>query len=335
MQVVKINDGLYYGKPIIGQYPLVSIKDGDVGCKREVYLRIIRNGKEVNVHANRSDYKVLAKVSDANETPEDELGARIARRFEIMSTLTEFVIQGNVRSLIISGAAGIGKSYNLERRLNEAIDRGEIESFTILKGKISAIALFQQLFEHREAGNVLVLDDIDVIFQDEVSLNLLKAALDTGDTRRMSWLTASDWLAEQGVDQEFEFEGACVFITNLDFDRMIERGTALAPHFKALISRSIYLDLGIHTNKEILTRIKQVVNGTAMLDVHGIDEQQKLLMMAWMESNYENLRELSLRSILKLASFMKGDPNGWMDIAEATMVKNSGFTIDAVAALTE
>lgn len=258
--------------------------------------------------------------------PEDqELSDLIERRFEIMGQLTDMVIGGDVRSMIISGAAGIGKSYNLEKRLNEAFDGDEITAFTVLKGKISAIALYKTLYDHRESGNILVLDDIDVVFQDEVSLNLLKGALDTGDKRTLSWMTASTWLEEQGVPDSFDFEGACIFITNLDFDRMMERGTNLAPHFRALISRSIYLDLAIHTNKEILLRIKQVVNKTSMLDAHGIDDVQKGQMMAWLDANYTNLRELSLRTILKLGSFIKGDPVGWRDIAQATMVRNGSF----------
>lgn len=334
MKIVRIKDGLYYNAPIHGDFPFVSDRDGDASCKREMYVRIVKNGKEVNAHVNRADYDIVddsqaaalhtAQVCDSES---EALDARIQKKFDIMEKLTEFLVKGTVRSTIISGAAGIGKSYNLEKRLNRAIDRGEIGQFTILKGKISAIALFAQLFEHRNAGDILVLDDIDVIFQDETSLNLLKGALDTGDTRHLVWLTASTWLEEQGVDQAFDFNGACVFITNMDFDRMIDRGSLLAPHFKALLSRSIYLDLGIHTNQEILVRIKQVINNTAMLDVHGIDNVQKALMMEWMELNYTNLRELSLRTILKLASFMKGDPQGWQDIAEATMVRNVTFSI--------
>ena len=330
MQTVKIKEAIYNGKEFKGSYPFVSVIDGDVKCERDVYVRLIHNGKEINVHANRGDFQIIKPVqpiAPMMSEADQKLDALIKRRFEIMSQLTDMIIGGDVRSLIISGAAGIGKSYNLEKRLNLATDNDEIGSFTILKGKISAIALFAQLFQHKEKGDILVLDDIDVIFQDETSLNLLKGALDTGDKRTLTWLTASDWLAEQGCDQQFDFEGACVFITNLDFDRMMDRGTALAPHFEALISRSIYLDLAIHTNKEILMRIKQVVNHTTMLDVHGIDNDQKEAMMGWLETNYENLRELSLRTILKLAAFMRGDPTGWRDIATATMIKNAGFTI--------
>jgi hypothetical protein len=274
-------------------------------------------------------FDLTKKPSMVYDAETEAMDKRIQRQFTVMEKLTEFVIKDTVRSLIISGAAGIGKSYNLEKRLNQALDRDEIGQFTVLKGKISAIALFKQLFDHREPGDILVLDDIDIIFQDETSLNLLKAALDTGEHRHLVWLTASPWLEEQGVDQEFEFNGACVFLTNLDFDRMIERGSVLAPHFKALLSRATYLDLCIHTNKEIMIRIRQVVENTAMLDVHGIDDKQKAIMMNWLEHNYQNLRELSLRTILKLASFMKGDPHGWQDIAEATMIRNTAFVVGA------
>ena len=331
MRIVRIIEALYYGKPIAGDFPLVSERQGDVDCQREMYLRIVRNGKEVNVHINKLDFQVINDTSDTSADFElnDEgkmelLDKKIATRFSIMHKLTEFVVKGEVRSLIISGAAGIGKSYDLERRLNKAIDRGEINQFTILKGKISAIALFQQLFEHRNSGDILVLDDIDVIFQDETSLNLLKGALDTGDVRHLVWLTASTWLEEHGIDQEFDFEGACVFITNMDFDRMIDRGTTLAPHFKALMSRSIYLDLGIHTNLEIFIRVKQVIRTTTMLDVHGIDDEQKAAMMEWLQEYYNELRELSLRTVLKLGAFMRGDPDEWRDIARVTMVRSNG-----------
>lgn len=254
----------------------------------------------------------------------------IRTRFKIMDKLTEMTIKGQVRSMIISGAAGIGKSYSLEKRLTKAIDEAEINSYTVMKGRVSAIGLFKALYDHRFEGDVLVLDDIDGIFQDETSLNLLKGALDTGDIRKLVWLTASHWLADQGVDQEFEFNGACIFITNMDFDRMLERGTVLAPHLRALMNRAIYLDLGIHENQEILMRIKQVIETTSMLDIHGIDDHQKQLMLRWMDMHYDNLRELSLRTVLKLGSFMKGDPQGWQDIAEATMIRNSSYYIKPI-----
>lgn len=328
MKMVRIKTGLYYKKNIAGTFPFVSERDGDANCERDMYITIQRHGKTINIHVNKDDYTIIEDSEELEtilEKDMTDMSSKIRRNFQIMTKLTEYVVRGTVRSMIISGAPGIGKSYNLETRLNRAQDRGEINKFTILKGKISAIALFAQLFEHKDRGDVLVLDDIDIVFQDETSLNLLKSALDTGDLRKLVWLTASTWLDENGIDQEFNFEGACVFITNMDFDRMIDKGSLLAPHFKALLSRSIYLNLGIHTNQEILIRVKQVIEETTMLDIHGIDATQKKLMMDWLEDNFTNLRELSLRTILKLASFMKGDPTEWQETAEVTMLRYQPF----------
>lgn len=325
-QYVQIDEGLYYGKAIFGRFPYISERAGDSECRREMYVRVKHKDKEINVHVNRKDFRIveddpdLLMFTDTGELTEDELREHISQRFRVMAKTTEKAIRGIVRSAIYSGAPGIGKSYNLEKRLEKAFDRGEINSYTILKGKISAIALFAQLFNHSSPGDILVLDDIDVVFQDETALNLLKAALDTGDRRHLVWMTASTWLEENGIPQEFDFEGSCIFITNIDFDRQIERGSNLAPHLKALVSRSNYLNLGIHTNREILVHIKMTIENTTMLDVHNIDVDQKNLMIKWMEDNVNNIRELSLRTVLKIASYMKGDPE-WKETADVLLLK--------------
>ena len=337
MKIVRIKEGTYYNKPIVGDFKFVGTKEKDAECKGDLYLRVIRNGKEINVHVHKEDFTMLNGVED-NEVNiqsnfgaggilmnDDELGLLIKQRFDVMDQLTEFVVQGAVSSVIISGAAGIGKSFNLGERLEKAIDDSEINQYDFLKGRMSAIALYAQLYEYRTRGDILVLDDTDDVFKDETSLNILKAVLDTGDVRKVSWNTASPWLEEMGVPNSFEFEGAIVFLTNMDFDKMIERQNPIAAHLKALMGRTNYLDLGIHTNHEIMIRIKQVIGTSSMLDQHDITDQQKVDMMVWLEGHYEEMRELSLRTILKLASFIKGDPKGWQVIAKATMLRHTRF----------
>ena len=83
---------------------------------------------------------------------EQVIGKRIAKQFSVMAKLTEMMVKGAVRALIISGAAGIGKSYNLETRLDKAINNDEISQFSILKGKISAIATVQAAVGSQRAG---------------------------------------------------------------------------------------------------------------------------------------------------------------------------------------
>jgi hypothetical protein len=333
MKKVKITDGLFYGKVVFGEFQFIGERPADHQSKKEMYVNIVRFGKNISVHVNRADFTVIeddtinisSEEREHLETQNDiVLGDKIKKNFEAMATLTEMVVRGHVNSLIVSGAAGIGKSHGVETRMNKALLRGEIAKFTQVKGKMSALGLYAVLYEHRDCGDVLLLDDVN-LFDCETSLDILKACLDTGDTRSVDWGTASSWLEQNDIPRHFGFSGAVIFLTNVDFDRQIQKNNNLTPHLKALLGRSTYLDLGIHTNKAIFMRIRQVIEGTAMLNKNNIDEEQKLLMIEWLEIYYEQLRDLSLRTILKLASYMQGSPEGWIDLAEITMLKNKSM----------
>lgn len=328
MKTVNIGSALYYGKEISGNFPYVGSLPKDAACTRDLYLRIVRGDRTINVQVMNTDFKVSSE--DGTFTHEAEVKEYmrqydlIQERFEIMEQLTEMIVSCDIQSLIISGAPGVGKSHHLLNRLNGALDADEIGGLDVMKGRISPIVLFQRLYESREKGSVMLLDDIDDIFTEETSLNLLKAVLDTGERRTVSWLTASSWLEEQGIPNEFDFEGSIIFVTNLDFDRVIERGSAIGQHLKALLSRSNYLDLGIHANREIMMRIKQVVATSDIATRNGMNEIQIGEMLDWLEANCDNLRDLSLRSVLKIAGFMKGEGD-WTRLATATMVKHTRF----------
>jgi hypothetical protein len=121
------------------------------------------------------------------------------------------------------------------------------------------------------------------------------------------------------LPRNFEFEGSIIFITNYDFDNLIEKGNKLAPHFQALISRSHYLDVGIHTKRDYVVRLKQVV-GQGMLAEQGFSQGEEQELMTFITDNQDRLRELSLRMVIKLAGLMRmgGD---WMKMARATCMK--------------
>lgn len=159
------------------------------------------------------------------------------------------------------------------------------------------------------------------VFSDMDILNLLKAALDTGETRKVCWSTASSYLEEKGIEREFEFKGTIVFITNVDIDRELDRGTKLAPHLQALVSRSVYLDLGVHTNEEIMVRVEDVILSTDMMQKRGLSDEETYKALSWMKVNVNRLRNVSLRTALYLADFIMTDKNGWEEIATVTLLK--------------
>ena len=145
----------------------------------------------------------------------------------------------------------------------------------------------------------------DSVFGDLDSLNLLKSALDSSKVRRIHWNKESRVLDGEGVPRSFEFKGSVVFITNIDFSNEIAAERKMSPHYQALLSRCLYLDLGIHTKQEILVRIGQVVLGEQFLADNELSHPQAEHMMGWLHTNINRVRTLSIRTVLQLASLVK------------------------------
>lgn len=326
MKLVTIKNGKFSGREINGTFELVrpftfwnnSKQREEQGKNGKVTIVMEGMTKGIWVNSEDCTYDGEAVVETKKEPTNEEIKEKIRKRFDVMNKMGTGIISGIIRSLIVSGAPGIGKTFSLEKMLEKAQDKGKIQ-YDIIKGKISAIGLYVKLFENREAGCVTVLDDIDV-FGDEDTLNILKAALDTGEERWISWGTASSWLEDRDIPNTFLYDGSVVFITNMDVDRELERSSKLTPHLDALISRSIYLDLGVHTNKDIMIRVEDVIASTSMLKDKGLSTFQETELIEWMKENVDRLRNVSLRTALFIADFMKTDSD-WRDISEVTLIK--------------
>lgn len=250
---------------------------------------------------------------------EEEILERLTQRFDAMQIMTDATARGVNRSFIISGPAGLGKSFEVEQTL-DALGSGY--TFSFVKGHAKATGLYKKLYENRHENCTVVFDDCDSIFADETSLNFLKTACDTTEKRVLSYLAEIDMqdCLGQAVPTEFEFKGSIIFITNYKMDDLMERGHKYAMHFEALISRSHYLDLGMDSNRDYIVRIKQVMGG-GMLASKGFTRDEERRVLDYIIQKQDKLRELSLRMVLKLAGLLRMSPNGWMNLAEVTCCK--------------
>ena len=275
-------------------------------------------GYRARQNSSAADTMAAIRVSyepEVKRETEEEIDKRIADRFEILDILTESCIVGNSRALIVSGPAGLGKSFTVESALAKW-DPNEI-NHVIVKGYVRATGLVKLLYQFREHGQVIVFDDADAIFFDDVSLNLLKAVCDTTERRRVSWLSEGKLIDDETavlIPRSFDFNGTIIFISNYDFDAMIDRGHKLAPHLQAMVSRSHYIDLSMRTRRDYLVRIRQVVKQGLLGDLTPTARNE---VMAFIEKHSDKLRELSLRMAIKLGTLRKqgGD---WERIARVT-----------------
>jgi hypothetical protein len=274
---------------------------------------------EFDTDAIKRNEKLVAKETDA------EIYARLGERFEILDEMTKAVKKGDVRAMIVSGPPGVGKSFGVEKVLQKD---GLFDTlaerkpkYEVVKGAMSALGLYAKLYEFSDKGNVVVFDDCDSILMEDLSLNILKGALDSSERRFIAWNTDSRLLRSEGIPDRFEFKGAAIFITNIKFEHV--KSKRLRDHLDALESRCHYIDLQMDTNREKILRIKQVVNDNDMLARFDFDQIQKDEIVEFVETNQERLRELSLRMVLKLADLRKGFPKNWTAMAKTTCMKRA------------
>lgn len=266
---------------------------------------------------------IEAKVVETDAEAMD----RIATRFQILDEMSLACINGSIRAMIVSGPPGVGKSFGVEMQLEKSslLDKiaGNRVRYEVVKGAMTALGLYTQLYKYSDKKNILVFDDCDSVFMDDLTLNILKAALDSGKRRKICWNSDSRLLREEGIPHSFNFEGSCIFITNIKFDNI--KSKRLQDHLEALQSRCHFLDLTIDTARDMMLRIKQVdrdADGGLFNDYHFQDNEGEKVL-AYMEENKAKLRELSIRMALKIADLVKISPTNWKNLAQSTCMKRS------------
>lgn len=264
-----------------------------------------------------------AKIKQREET-DAEVIERLRERFQMLEDMTRACKKGDVRAMIVSGPPGVGKSFGVEKVLGkhdliaDIAGDSKLKKYEVVKGAMSAIGLYCKLFQYADKDCVVVFDDCDSVLLDDLSLNILKAALDSKKNRRIHWNTDSFKLKNEGVPDNFEFKGSAIFITNIKFDNV--KSKKLRDHLEALESRCHYIDLTIDSERDKMLRIKQITKD-GMLDSYELSNDVVEEIVDFVDINKKRLRELSLRTVLKVADLAKAFPDRWEAMAENTVMK--------------
>lgn len=244
---------------------------------------------------------------------EAEALKRVNQPFIDLEKYSHAVAHGFVRGLLVVGDAGLGKSYGVEKVINHyrSIDNTGLNRYEIIKGTISSPVIYQKLYEYRRGGMVLVFDDCEI--QDVDGLNLLKAALDSCDKREIAWYKESPWLAKSNLPKKFVFNGNIIQLTNED---LMATGGKRKDHMAAIISRCHYIDMRMKTNEDKIRRIKYVVYQSNMLGSYNLTANEIDDIVEYIISEPDNMRELSLRVVKKVADLHTAYPKEWRALAD-------------------
>tara|TARA_B100001063_G_C16731792_1_gene539727 strand:- start:333 stop:1262 length:930 start_codon:yes stop_codon:yes gene_type:complete len=205
--------------------------------------------------------------------------------FKNLERLTKMVGRGIQPSLVITGGAGLGKTYLVKKTLTD-MGLEEAKQFVHFKGRATAAGLFVTIYEN--ADKIIVLDDCDSVFKDVDAVNLLKAALDSYDTRKLSYISTKPLKDTYGdpVPRHFEFTGKIIFISNISQSKLDD----------AIKSRSFVADISMNT-KQMFQRIDDLKDVMETKIPNEVKEKA-LAIMKSLEKKYEGV-EINLRSFIK------------------------------------
>jgi hypothetical protein len=330
--IVRITSGSYRNESIKGEV-FTLVKGYQLGNKGG-FVTVKNEGQFPNrpdqVRVNVESQSMIEFVSGRDEVKmethtetETEAMDRIATRFAVLDEMSKACISGDIRAMIVTGPAGIGKSHGVNLQMEKASMFDRLASkkvrFEVVKGAMSGIGLFAKLYKFSDAKNVLVFDDCD-IWEDQDAINVLKGALDSGKTRRISWNKDSRILRDEGIPNSFNFNGSVIFITNKSFDD--KKAGKMQPHLDALQSRCHFLDLTVDSERDKMLRIKQVHRDAdgGLFSEYDFTQEQTDEIMSFIWDNHSKLREVSLRMCLKVADLVKISAN-WRELAKATCMK--------------
>ena len=343
MSAIRVIKGVYRNKPVRniafnlvsgyqtgakGNFVTVQNNGTFPDCPDTIRIKVnnIKDIEYVNGEAVSNDNTVAFVAAQTETETEDQIMTRIRERFDILNDMTKACVNGDIRAMIVSGPPGVGKSFGVEREIEKAtlFDKlaGKRLRAEVVKGSATPIGLYQTLYKYSDANCVLVFDDCDSILLDDVALNLLKGALDSGKKRTISWLSESSALRREGIPDRFEFKGSVIFITNLKFDTM--KSQKLRDHLDALQSRCHYLDLTLDTMRDKVLRIKQIAKDGVLFQDYDFEECVQDEIIDFMNDNQTRLREMSLRMALKIADLRKMSVLNWKRLAETTCMKHTG-----------
>ena len=251
-------------------------------------------------------------------------------QFRSIEMLTQSFADSSVpfetRGLLISGDAGMGKTHAVARGLALANPKKVVP----LQGSsISAARFFAELYECREQGSVLVIDDVDIIHKTRAELSqfldLIKGATEmTSDARQIQWLRTNknNFLTSRHMPESFDFQGSLIWITNDTFDEIAKKAKG---HWHAIKSRFLTKQFHLKPYEKVQYTLHLITDGALLGEncnvVAGgfpdniIDDTTK-----YIQKNWKKFEDMTPRNAMQLASIMHRFPDSWETFVESQML---------------
>ena len=269
--------------------------------------------------ANFERFNTKVKISSVRS---DDLNAYEAddytdleRRYASVESYIKELSNGQIHNLIINGPAGVGKTHAVETFLGKYAQG----RYKVVKGHMTPLSLYGNLYFYRDPNSILVLDDIDSVFKKIEGVNLLKAAMDTGSVRRINW-ESSNALKGVGIPDSFEFKGKVILISNIGFS--VARKNSISAHLDALKDRSFNIVVADNTKESCFKQVCFMVLKKDMLHAFKLTYELKVDLLDYLKDHITVIDKISLRTAIKLAQLMTISPANWRDMADTGLLND-------------
>lgn len=245
---------------------------------------------------------------------------------------------------ILAGTTGIGKTYNIEKAIQEL----GVPSLT-LKGNKSMFAFggdLMLLHSRIPAGQklALIIDDCDSFFENKENINILKGMTGKLGTRQFQYnkkINEHMFTEEQmAIMPEYQTPGMhgfivptdnfiFIFTTNFvlpyesDAKDALERGISAKANrlqdLSAIRGRFNVKDYQLDklTNWGWIAEVALNDGGLDMLSTY----MERIILLDWMWNNWDDMTETNIRTIEKMAYEMIDYPDEYRDNWEADFLK--------------
>ena len=261
-----------------------------------------------------------------------------------MAQLVDMVAKNQIRSLLITGSPGSGKTFSIM----QVIEKNNLlknKDYVKLSGKASPVEIYKTLFMFREGG-LIIFDDLDSMWRNEDATNILKAALDTSPVREISWASAQTINVSRmpddkrqelfkmidkqidGSDEEVDVfdededgpkkkptkDTKIRYPSTFDFKGRVIFISNLKPDQldSAILSRSVKINMDM-TPQQILMRMRAILPTLGGTDVSMSKKEELLDQLIIMQGRRE-IDAVTLREFTKGLDIVRSGAPNWRDL---------------------
>ena len=232
-------------------------------------------------------------ATDATNFTQAEIDTALNQHYAMFSAKVSLAAKGK-RHVLVNGKAGSAKTTTVMSVLKK--HNSKVKK---VNGTCSAINLYAFLYEMRHKDSVLVIDDTDALWKDTDSLDILRAALDSADSKTtVNYEKMSTALRNKDIPNNFVFNGTVVMISNAH----ININSVKSDKQEAMLAvrnRCTYIKAGFDHDSWEIERIKffHKTQSIMCFKTHAMSEEASQEIIEFFVDNAESFARLSFRML--------------------------------------